>query len=91
MDLAGDELLTRIRLPRTLRWLEAFLSQSGNAPRAGDLESLLRRVCAAETKSRVALGSVAPVPLLLEGAFPPSRRSTTSVPRRVTGCRWRRI
>ena len=42
MDLASDELLTGIRLPRNVRGLETFLSQSGNTPRAGDFEGLFR-------------------------------------------------
>ena len=64
MDLAPDELITAVRLPRRQR-VDPALSQGRHAPRAGDLESLFRRPRRAWSRSgsrdvRLAFGSVAP-------------------------------
>ena len=42
MDLAPDEVIAAIRLPRGRRWTRAAVPQGRHAPRAGDLEGLLR-------------------------------------------------
>jgi CO/xanthine dehydrogenase FAD-binding subunit len=65
MDLAGDELLTRIRLPRKFDGWKHFYRKVGTR-RA----QAISKVCFAGLRrgdeTRVALGSVAPVPMLLE-------------------------
>jgi CO/xanthine dehydrogenase FAD-binding subunit len=67
MDLAAGELLTRIRLPRKFGGWRHFYRKVGTR-RA----QAISKVCFAGLKRagevRVALGSVAPVPLLLHGA-----------------------
>jgi CO/xanthine dehydrogenase FAD-binding subunit len=67
MDLAGDELLTRIRLPRRFDGWKHFYRKVGTR-RA----QAISKVCFAGLRCgdelRVALGSVGPVPLFLEGA-----------------------
>jgi len=66
MDLAGDELLARIRLPRRFAGWRHYYRKVGTR-RA----QAISKVCFAGVKSsggvRIALGSVAPVPLLLNG------------------------
>jgi CO/xanthine dehydrogenase FAD-binding subunit len=66
MDLAADELLARIRLPRRFAGWRHYYRKVGTR-RA----QAISKVCFAGVKSgndvRVALGSVAPVPLLLNG------------------------
>lgn len=67
MDMAADELLTRIRVPRRFNGWTHFYRKVGTR-RA----QAISKVCFAGLKRageiRVALGSVAPVPLLLHGA-----------------------
>jgi PAS domain S-box-containing protein len=67
MDMAPDELLTRIRVPRRFNGWTHFYRKVGTR-RA----QAISKVCFAGLKRggevRVALGSVAPVPLLLHGA-----------------------
>ncbi len=66
MDLAADELLARIRLPRRFGRGRHYYRKVGTR-RA----QAISKVCFAGVKSgnevRIALGSVAPVPLLLKG------------------------
>ncbi len=66
MDLAGDELLTRIRLPRRFAGAVHYYRKVGTR-RA----QAISKVCFAGVKIdgevRIGLGSVAPVPLLLQG------------------------
>ena len=67
MDLASDELLARIRLPRRFReWKQSYRKVGTRRAQA------ISKVCfAAAVKGdrvRIGLGSVAPVPLLVEGA-----------------------
>lgn len=66
MDLASDELLTRIRLPRKFDGWKHFYRKVGTR-RA----QAISKVCFAGLRrgdeTRVALGSVAPVPMFLEG------------------------
>jgi CO/xanthine dehydrogenase FAD-binding subunit len=67
MDLAPDELLTRIRVPRRFAaWTHYYRKVGTRKAQA------ISKVCFAGVKRgsevRVALGSVAPVPLLLDGA-----------------------
>jgi CO/xanthine dehydrogenase FAD-binding subunit len=65
MDLASDELLTRIRLPRKFDGWKHFYRKVGTR-RA----QAISKVCFAGLRrgdeTRVALGSVAPIPILLE-------------------------
>lgn len=67
MDIAPDELLTRIRVPRRFGGWTHFYRKVGTR-RA----QAISKVCFAGLKRggevRVALGSVAPIPLLLHGA-----------------------
>jgi CO/xanthine dehydrogenase FAD-binding subunit len=67
MDLAPDELLTRIRLPRRFAGWTHYYRKVGTRK-----AQAISKVCFAGVKRgsevRVALGSVAPVPLLLDGA-----------------------
>jgi CO/xanthine dehydrogenase FAD-binding subunit len=67
MNLAPGELLTRIRLPRRFAGWRHFYRKVGTR-RA----QAISKVCFAGVKSgatiRIALGSVAPIPLLLNGA-----------------------
>jgi CO/xanthine dehydrogenase FAD-binding subunit len=67
MDMAGDELLTRIRLPRRFSDWKHFYRKVGTR-RA----QAISKVCFAGLRSgdqtRVALGSVAPVPIFLENS-----------------------
>ena len=66
MELESDELLTRIRLPRKFDGWKHFYRKVGTR-RA----QAISKVCFAGLRrgdeTRVALGSVAPVPMLLEG------------------------
>ncbi len=66
MDLAADELLTRIRLPRRFAGWRHYYRKVGTR-RA----QAISKVCFAGVRLgndvRIALGSVAPVPLLLQG------------------------
>jgi CO/xanthine dehydrogenase FAD-binding subunit len=66
MDLAADELLTRIRLPRRFDGWKHFYRKVGTR-RA----QAISKVCFAGLRlgdeTRVALGSVGPIPMLLEG------------------------
>jgi CO/xanthine dehydrogenase FAD-binding subunit len=66
MDLAPDELLTRIRVPRRFGgWTHVYRKVGTRKAQA------ISKVCFAGVKrggeTRVGLGSVAPVPLLVEG------------------------
>ena len=66
MDLAADELLVRIRLPRRFAGWRHYYRKVGTRK-----AQAISKVCFAGIKSgddvRIALGSVAPVPLLLRG------------------------
>jgi len=65
MDLASDELLTRVRLPRRFAGWQHFYRKVGTR-RA----QAISKVCFAGVRSgdeiRIGLGSVAPIPLLIE-------------------------
>jgi CO/xanthine dehydrogenase FAD-binding subunit len=67
MDLAPDELLTRIRVPRRFAGWTHYYRKVGTRK-----AQAISKVCFAGVKRgsevRVALGSIAPVPLLLDGA-----------------------
>src|SRR5579859_7914110 len=67
MDLAPEELLTRIRLPRRFAGWTHYYRKVGTRK-----AQAISKVCFAGVKRgseiRVALGSVAPIPLLLDGA-----------------------
>ena len=67
MDLAADELLTRIRVPRRFAGWTHYYRKVGTRK-----AQAISKVCFAGVKRgsdvRVALGSVAPIPLLLDGA-----------------------
>ena len=66
MDLASDELLTRIRLPRRFDGWKHFYRKVGTR-RAQAISKVCFAGLRRSDEIRVALGSVGPVPLFLEG------------------------
>lgn len=96
MDLAADELLARIRLPRRFRaWKQSY--RKVGTRRAQAISKVCFAAAVNDERVRVGLGSVAPVPLLVEGTRGSIRialenalspiddlRSTASYRRKVT-------
>ena len=65
MDLAADELLSRIRLPRRFAaWRQVY--RKVGARRAQAISKVCFAAAVSNNRVRVGLGSVAPVPLLVE-------------------------
>lgn len=96
MDLAADELLARIRLPRRFRGWRQFYRKVGTR-RAQAVSKVCFAAAISGNQVRIGLGSVAPVPLLvaadratarekLESALAPidDLRSTAAYRRRVS-------
>ncbi|HEV1287485.1 MAG TPA: FAD binding domain-containing protein [Bryobacteraceae bacterium] len=66
MDLAGDELLTRIRLPRRFAGWKHFYRKVGTR-RAQAISKICFAGLRRGDEVRIGLGSVGPVPLFLQG------------------------